>query len=233
MPLPKIDIPLYELVLPSNNKKIKYRPFTVKEEKILLTAQESKDTSQMIISIMQIINNCLVDYDVEDLAVFDIEYVLINIRSRSVDNNLEFEIEDPDTKERIKLSMNLSNVKVIKDERHTNKIKIGADYTLILKYPSLDMLSDMLDPETVTPEKTFEVLTSCIDKLATEEEVFNFKDFTKKEVDEFIESLHGDVVKKMKDFFDTIPKIRHEIPYVNSEGKEKSFVVEGLQSFFI
>ncbi len=95
------------------------------------------------------------------------------------------------------------------------------------------MLSDMLDPETVTPEKTFEVLTSCIDKLVTEEEVFNFKDFTKKEVDEFIESLHGDVVKKMKDFFDTIPKIRHEIPYVNSEGKEKSFVVEGLQSFFI
>jgi hypothetical protein len=90
MPLPKIDIPLYELVLPSNNKKIKYRPFTVKEEKILLTAQESKDTSQMIISIMQIINNCLVDYDVDDLAVFDIEYVLINIRSKSVDNNLEF-----------------------------------------------------------------------------------------------------------------------------------------------
>ncbi len=150
MPLPKIDIPLYELVLPSNNKKVKYRPFTVKEEKILLTAQESKDTPQMIISIMQIINNCLVDYSVDDLAVFDIEYVLINIRSKSVDNNLEFEIEDPDTKERIKLSMNLSNVKVIKDERHTNKIKIGADYTLILKYPSLDMLSDMLDPVRMT-----------------------------------------------------------------------------------
>jgi hypothetical protein len=233
MPLPKIDMPLYEVKLPSNGKKIKYRPFTVKEEKILLTAQEAQDTAQMITSIMQIINNCLVDYDVEDLAVFDIEYVLINIRSKSVDNNVEFEIEDPETEERIKLTMDLSNVKVIKDERHTNKIKIDDNYTLILKYPSLEMISDMLDPEMVTPEKTFEVLTSCIDKLATEEEVFNFKDFTKKEVDEFIESLHSDVVKKMKEFFDTIPKIRHEIPYVNSEGKEKTFVVEGLQSFFI
>jgi hypothetical protein len=233
MPLPKIDMPLYEVKLPSNGKKIKFRPFTVKEEKILLTAQESQDTAQMITSIMQIINNCLVDYDVEDLAVFDIEYVLINIRSKSVDSNVEFEIEDPDTKERVKLIMDLANVTVLKDENHTNKIKIDDNYTLILKYPSLEMISDMLDPETVTPEKTFEVLTSCIDKLATEEEVYNFKDFTKKEVDEFIESLHSDVVKKMKEFFDTIPKIRHEIPYVNSEGKENTFVVEGLQSFFI
>jgi hypothetical protein len=233
MPLPKIDMPLYEVKLPSNGKKIKFRPFTVKEEKILLTAQESQDTAQMITSIMQIINNCLVDYDVEDLAVFDIEYVLINIRSKSVDSNVEFEIEDPDTKERVKLIMDLANVTVLKDENHTNKIKIDDNYTLILKYPSLEMISDMLDPETVTPEKTFEVLTSCIDKLATEEEVYNFKDFTKKEVDEFIESLHSDVVKRMKEFFDTIPKIRHEIPYVNSEGKENTFVVEGLQSFFI
>jgi len=233
MPLPKIDMPLYEVKLPSNGKKIKFRPFTVKEEKILLTAQESQDTAQMITSIMQIINNCLVDYDVEDLAVFDIEYVLINIRSKSVDSNVEFEIEDPDTKERVKLIMDLANVTVLKDENHTNKIKIDDNYTLILKYPSLEMISDMLDPETVTPEKTFEVLTSCMDKLATEDEVYNFKDFTKKEVDEFIESLHSDVVKKMKEFFDTIPKIRHEILYVNSEGKEKTFVVEGIQSFFI
>lgn len=233
MALPKIDLPLYEVKLPSNGKSVKYRPFTVKEEKILLTAQESQSNSQMITSILQIVNNCLVDYDVEDLSVFDIEYVLINIRSKSVDNNVEFEIEDPDTKERVKLNMDLSNVKVIKDERHTNKIKIDDTYTLILKYPSLEMISDMMDPEAVTPEKTFDVLTSCIDKLATEDEIFNFKDFTKKEVNEFIESLHSDVVKKMKEFFDTIPKIRHEIPYVNSEGKEKTFVVEGLQSFFI
>lgn len=233
MALPKIDMPLYEVKLPSNGKKVKYRPFTVKEEKILLTAQESQDNAQMISAITQIINNCLVDYDVEDLAVFDIEYVLINIRSKSVDNNVEFEIEDPDTKERVKLNMDLSNIKVIKDENHTNKIKIDDNYTLILKYPSLEMISEIMDPDTITPEKTFEVLTSCMDKLATEEEVYNFKDFSKKEVDEFIESLHGDVVKKIKEFFDTIPKIRHEIQYVNSEGNEKTFVVEGIQSFFI
>jgi hypothetical protein len=233
MALPKIDLPIYELNLPSNDKKVKYRPFTVKEEKILLTAQESNDRKQMINAITQIINNCLINYDANDLAIFDIEYVLISIRSKSVDNNVEFEIEDPDTKERVKLFMDLSSAKIVKDKNHTNKIKISEKYTLILKYPSLDTIVEMMDPENVTPEKTFEVLISCMDKLATEEEVFNFKDFTKKEVDEFVESLQSDVVKMMKEFFDTIPKVRYEIPYVNSEGKEKTFVVEGIQSFFI
>lgn len=233
MPLPKIDLPIYELKLPSNDKKVKFRPFTVKEEKILLTAQESKDNTQMLNSITQIINNCLIDYDVEDLAVFDVEYVLINIRSKSVDNNVDFEIEDPDTKERVKLTMDLSKAKIIKNEDHTNKIAIDEIHTLFLKYPRMDMFMDMLDSNSITPEKTFQVLLSCMDKLATEDEVYNFKDFTKKEVDDFVESLQSDVIKKMKHFFDTIPKVRYEIPYTNSSGDDKTFVVEGIQSFFI
>lgn len=233
MALPKIDLPIYDLELPSNGKKVKYRPFTVKEEKILLTAQEANENGQMIMAIKQIINNCLIDYDIKDLAVFDIEYVLMNIRSKSIDNNIEFEIEDPDTKERVKLSMEISSAKVIKNEKHTNKIKIDDTYTLILKYPSLEMIAELMVEEKISQEKNFEVLMSCMHMLATPDEVYNFKDFSKKEVDDFVESLQSDVIKMMKEFFDTIPKIRYEIPYTNSEGKEKTFVVEGLQSFFI
>lgn len=233
MPLPKIDLPLYELTLPSNGKKIQYRPFTVKEEKILLTAQQSKDPEQIVMSIKQIVNNCVQDYDIEKLALFDLEYLLINIRSKSVDNNVEFEIEDPDTKEKIKLKLDLQNVKVFKDESHTNKIPVDDTYTLFLKYPTIDDFSEILSKENLSAEESYKILISCIDILASEDEVFNFKDFAKKEVDEFIESLHNDVTKKIKLFFDTMPKVRHEMPYKNSNGEEKIFTIQGTQSFFM
>jgi hypothetical protein len=233
MPLPKIDLPLYELALPSNGKKVKYRPFTVKEEKILLTAQQSKDPDHIVTAIKQIVNNCIQDYDIEKLALFDLEYILINIRSRSVDNNVEFEIEDPDTKEKIKLQLNLENVKVHKDESHTNKIQVDSKYTLFLRYPTIDDFAEILSKDNLSPEESYEILISCIDKLASDDEVYNFKDFTKKQVDEFIESLHSDVTKKIKQFFDTMPKVRHEMPYKNSNGEEKIFTIQGTQSFFM
>jgi hypothetical protein len=233
MPLPKIDLPLYELTLPSNGKKVQYRPFTVKEEKILLTAQQSKEPQQIIIAVKQIVNNCIVDYDIDKLSLFDLEFLMINIRSKSIDNNVEFEIEDPDTNEKIKLVLNLENVKVHREENHTNKIKVDDKYTLFLKYPTIDDFSDLLDKSDISTEKTYEILISCIDKLASENEVYNFKDFTKKQVDEFIESLHADVTKKIKTFFDTMPKVRHEMPYKNSKGEEKVFTIQGTQSFFM
>lgn len=233
MPLPKIDMPLYELILPSTGKKVQYRPFTVKEEKILLTAQQSKESDQIITAIKQIVNNCIVNYDVDKLALFDLEFLMINIRSKSVDNNVEFEIEDPDTSEKIKLTLNLENVKVHRDENHTNKIQVDDKYILFLKYPTIDDFAEIVGKTDLTPEKTYEVLMSCIDKLASEDEVYNFKDFTKKQVDEFIESLHADVTKKIKLFFDTMPKVRHEMPYKNSKGEEKVFTIQGTQSFFI
>ena len=233
MPLPKIDLPLYEITLPSNGKKIKYRPFTVKEEKILLTAQQSKDPEQVVTAIKQIVNNCVVDYDIDKLALFDLEYLLINIRSKSVDNNVEIEIEDPDTKEKVKLVLNLENVKVHRDERHTNKIQVDEKYTLFLKYPNIDDFAEIINKNDVSAEKTYELLMSCIDKLASEDEVYNFKDFTKKQVDEFIDSLHTDVTKKIKLFFDTMPKVRHEMKYTNSNGDEKTFTIQGTQSFFM
>jgi hypothetical protein len=233
MSLPKIELPLYELMLPSNGKKVQYRPFTVKEEKILLTAQQSKEPEQIIMAIKQIVNNCIQDYNIDKLALFDLEYLLINIRSKSIDSSVEFEIEDPDTQEKVKLKLDLENVKVYRDENHTNKITLDEKYTIFLKYPSIDDFTEILDKQDLSPEKSYEILISCIDMLASEDEVYNFKDFTKKQVDEFIESLHADVIKKIKTFFDTMPKVRHEMPYKNSKGEDKIFTIQGTQSFFI
>lgn len=233
MALPKIDLPIYEMKLPSTGEKVKYRPFTVKEEKILLTAQESEDTNQIMLSIKQIINNCLLDKEVDKLAVFDIEYLLITLRSKSVDNKVNFEITDPDTEEKIKLELDLGLVKVEKDPNHTNKIKISNEYTLFLKYPTLDNFSSVIFKETQTAEESYDIMISCLDKLASQDEVFNFKDFSKDEVTDFVDSLHSDTVKQIRGFFDTLPKVRHEIPYTNSKGDNKVFVIQGAESFFI
>jgi hypothetical protein len=233
MALPKISLPIYELELPSNGNKIKYVPFTVKEEKILLIAQESKDPKQIMTAIEQIVNNCIIDCKIEDLALFDIEFILINLRSKSVDNTVDFSIKDPDTNEEIKLTLDLSQIKVHKNPEHTNKIAIDDTYTLFLKYPGLSSLSKITDTENMTAEQSFDVLISSIDKLVSEDEVYKFSDFSKKEIDSFIDSLSGDVTKEIKKFFDTMPKVRNEIKYVNSNGDDKTFVVEGTQTFFI
>jgi hypothetical protein len=233
MPLPKIDLPLYQCELPSTGKKIKFRPFTVKEEKILLTAQESNESNQVMLAIKQILNNCLQDVDVSQLAVFDIEYLLIQLRSKSVDNKVEFEITDPETEEKVKLELDLGKVKVLKNESHTNQVKISDQYSLFLKYPSIDQFEKLMEKEEQTAEDSYDVMISCLDKLASEDEVYNFKDLSKKEIDEFVESLPSDIMKSIKVFFDTMPKVRHEMKYKNSNGNEQVFVVEGTQSFFI
>jgi DNA polymerase II large subunit len=233
MALPKIDLPLYQCDLPSTGKKIRYRPFSVKEEKILLTAQESKETGQIILAIKQILNNCLQDIDVSQLSVFDVEYMLIQLRSRSVDNMTEFEVTDPETEEKVKLELNLSDVKVRRDENHTNQIKISDEYTLFLRYPTIDQFETLLEKEEQSAEDSYNVMLACLDKLASKDDVYKFSDFPKKEVDDFVESLQGDTIKSIKTFFDTMPRVRHEILYTNSKGNKKTFVLEGTQTFFI
>ncbi len=233
MSLPKIDLPIYELSLPSTGKQVKFRPFTVKEEKILLTAQESKDTKQVILAIKQILNNCLINMDIDKLSVFDLEYLLVMIRSKSINNIVDFEIEDPDTKETIELQIDLSNVKVEKSKNHKNTIALDP-YILYLKYPNIDEFEVMLTKEEQTAEDGYNLMLSCLDKLiSADDQVYVFKDFTKTEINDFMESLPGDVVSQIKLFFETIPKVRHEITYVNSKGDSKVFVIQGTQSFFI
>jgi hypothetical protein len=233
MALPKIDLPIFEMALPSTGEKIKYRPFTVKEEKILLVAQEAKEASQEILAVKQVVNNCLIDKDVSELAMFDLEYVILVLRSRSIDNNIEFTIKDPNTQENVSLSIDLENIKITKSENHTNKIRINEEYILYLKYPTIDEYIKILEIDQTDPLVNYLLMVSCLEKLASEDEVHHFKNYSTNEIDIFVETFSGEVIKKIQHFFETMPKLRHEMKYTNKEGKEQTFVIEGMRSFFI
>lgn len=231
--LPKIDLPIFEDELISSGEKVKYRPFTVKEEKILLVAQESKDLEQAVLSIKQIVNNCLIDKDASELAMFDIQYILLLLRSKSVDNNVSFSIKDPDTEETIEMDLDISDIKIIKSEDHSDRVKINDEYTLFLKYPKIDQFVEIVKGDPKDPNINYYIMISCLDKVASEDEVYNISEYSDEEIDEFMEGLQGDVVSKITKFFETMPVLRHEMKYTNSEGNEKTFVIEGIQSFFI
>lgn len=234
MQLPKIDLPIYEMILPSTGEKVKFRTFTVKEEKILLIAKESKDSDQNMLAIKQILNNCLIDKNVEDLAIFDIEYLLLMIRGKSVNNTAEFIITDPETFEEVKLKINIDDVKINKDPRHSNKIKLNDEYIMFMKYPNIEMFKAVFESEkTKDPLVYYNVMVSCIDKLVSEETVYKFSDFSKEEIDAFMENLESDIIERIKVFFETMPRLRHEVKYKNKNGNEKTFVLEGTDSFFI
>ena len=232
MALPKIDLPIMELELPSTGEKIKYRPFTVKEEKILLVGQQSDDPEMEILSSKQVINNCLIDKNVDDLAIFDLEYILLYLRARSVNNVISFTIKDSDTDEDVPLELDIDNIKIVKKEEHSNEIAITDDYKLFLRYPTINEFLQLVTADKDDPLLDYIMLVSCIDYVASEDEVHYFKEYTEEQINEFMESLSGDVVRKITEFFSTMPRLRHEMKYTNSEGTEKTFVIEGMRSFF-
>lgn len=232
MPLPKIDQPLFELTVPSTGDKVKFRPFTVKEEKILLIAQESKDQAQVVTSIKQVLGNCLQNYDIDNLAVFDLEYILLNLRSRSVSNELDIKIKDPDTEEEIEINIDIDNIKIVRADNHSDIIKITDDIMLKMKYPSIDYLNQMQGDE-VAQADLFNLMTGCIDSVVEGEQVFKLHEFSQQEVNEFLDSLSATVVNDMRDFFDGAPKMRYEHKYTNKNGVEKTFVAEGTETFFL
>lgn len=233
MTLPKIDLPIFEMTLPSNGKKVKYRPFTVKEEKILLVAQESGEAEQQILGARQIVNNCLVDEDVSNLPMFDLEYILLLLRARSVDNNIQFSIKDPDTEETVLLDLDIDEVKISRDDNHSNEVRINDEYMLYLRYPSIDEFISIINMNPDDPLVNYFIMISCLDKIASEDEVYLFKDYTNEQIDEFMENMSGDVLKGIQMFFETMPKLRHELKYKNKNGDDKTFVIEGMRTFFI
>lgn len=233
MGLPKIDLPIFELELPSTGETFKYRPFTVKEEKILLVAAESNDAMQQILAIKQVVNNCAIDIDVAELPMFDLEYLLLLLRARSVDNSISFDIQDPDTEEYVKLNVDIDKIKLTRPEGHTNQVKINEDYTLFLRYPSINEFIKITQFESNDPLASYYIMVSCLDKVASEDEVYSFKNYTSKEIESFMDDVSGDAIKGIQNFFETMPKLRHEMPYTNNLGAEKTFVVEGIRTFFI
>jgi hypothetical protein len=232
MPLPKIDQPLFSLVIPSTQKKVKYRPFTVKEEKILLIAQESKEEDQILDSVMQVIQNCVQDdINVEELAMFDLEYILVQLRSKSVSNLIEFKIDDNGST--YGLSMDLNEMSVDFQQNHSKNIIIGDNATLVMKYPTIKELWSYMKSNNDDTESLFKVLVSCVDMVVYNDEVYKMKDQTEKERMEFIESLSSKSMSDVKNFFETMPAVKHDIPYKTKDGEEKKFTLKGMDAFFI
>ena len=238
MPLPTIATPTYELTLPSSDKKIKYRPFLVKEEKILILAMESEDTKQIASSIKNVISKCILSrgIKVEKLATFDIEYLFLNIRGKSVGEQIEVMVTCPDdNKTQVPMSINVDTIKVKTDEEHSTDIVLDDVYTLRMKYPSLNefIKNNFGAMQEMNVDDTFDLIASCIDQVYSEEETWASEECTKKELTTFVESLNSGQFKKVEKFFETMPKLSHTVKVTNPNTKvESDIVLEGLQNFF-
>tara|TARA_B100000674_G_scaffold62802_1_gene43526 strand:+ start:1075 stop:1791 length:717 start_codon:yes stop_codon:yes gene_type:complete len=237
MPLPKIATPTYELVLPSSGRKITYRPFLVKEEKILIIALESQDQKQITNAVKNILKSCILTKGtkVEKLATFDIEYLFLNIRGKSVGENIEIMVTCPDDeKTQVPTSINIDSIKINKSDDHHNDIKLDDTYTLRMRYPSLnEFVNSNFSAENVNVDDTFQLIASCVDQVYSEEESWTQEECTKKELNDFIESLNTSQFKEIENFFETMPKLSHTIKVKNpNTNVESEIKLEGLQSFF-
>ena len=237
MPLPKIATPTYELVLPSSGRKIKYRPFLVKEEKILIIALESQDQKQIATAVKSILSSCILTKGtkVDKLSTFDIEYLFLNVRGKSVGEQIDVMVTCPDDgKTQVPMSINIDSIKVQKSDNHNADIKLDDTYTLRMRYPSLnEFIKSNFNAEDIKVDDTFELIASCVDQVYSEEESWAQEDCTKKELTNFIEQLNSSQFKEIEKFFDEMPKLSHSVTFTNPKTKvESTVVLEGLASFF-
>ena len=237
MALPQINVPTYELVVPSTDEKVKYRPFLVKEEKILLIAMESGDANEMLRGVKSIVEECTFNkLKLGDSPMFDVEYMFLNIRAKSVGevSKLRVLCQD-DNKTYANIEIDLNEVQVTVDDDHTNKIELTDEMGVIMKYPSIDSFSKN-EIADVSTENMLEIIVACIDHIYDKkgEEVYAAKDSTQKELIEFIEQLNTQQFQSIQKFFDTMPSLKHEITVKNPKTKVESIVtLTGLNDFFV
>lgn len=237
--LPKIATPTYELELPSTKQTIKYRPFLVKEEKLLVIALESEDTKQITNAIKTVIKNCIETkgIKVETLPTFDIEYLFLNIRAKSVGEEIEVNIICPDDNEtNASVKINVDDIKVQENKEHTNKIKLDETLVMEMKYPSLDQFikSNFDFSNDNALDQSFELVASCVDKIYNQEEVWAAADVTKKELMDFLDQMNSSQFKQIERFFETMPKLSHTVKVKNPKTEvESEVILEGLSSFFV
>jgi len=239
MPLPKINTPTYELVLPSTGKKIKYRPFLVREEKILIMALESEDMKQISSAIKTVLSDCVMTRGVKipELSTFDIEYLFLNVRAKSVGETVEVNLTCPDDGEtQVQVEIDIDEIEVQKNPEHKSIIKLDDELSIKMKYPSLSQFVES-NFETANDssdvDKSLDVIVSCIDMIYNEEESWSAKDSTKKELQGFIEQMNTKQFKDIETFFETMPRLSHTVKVKNpNTGVESEVVIEGLASFF-
>ena len=237
MPLPKISTPTYELELPSTGKKIKYRPFLVREEKILVIAMESQDDKQISRAVKEVLSNCILTrgVKVDQLATFDIEYLFLNIRGKSVGETVDVLITCPDDDEtQVPITIDLDDIGVIKSKEHNRDIKVDNTLTMRMKYPSLDQfIKANFNVTDVSVEDTFELIAGCIEQVYSEEESWTAADCSKKELFDFLDQLSSKQFQEIEQFFETMPKLSHTVKVKNpNTGVTNDIVLEGLTSFF-
>ena len=238
MPLPTISTPTYELEIPSIKKTIKYRPFLVKEEKILIIAMESEDSKQIADAVKNVISNCLITrgIKIEKLSTFDIEYLFLNIRGKSVGETVDVLITCPDDGvTKVPVSINLDEIKVEVSDEHSRDIKLDDTLTMRMKYPSMQefIKSNFSNTNDVSVDDTFDLICSCIEQVYSEEESWNASDFSNKDLIQFLEQLTSNQFKEIEKFFETMPKLSHTVSLKNpNTNVESTVILEGLSSFF-
>lgn len=239
MPLPKINTPTYDLTLPSTGKKIKYRPFLVREEKILIMAMESEEMSEITNAIVQILGDCILtkEVKVESLATFDIEYLFLNVRAKSVGETVDVNITCPDDGEtQVEMTIPVDSIRIQKTRGHKNIIKLDDDLSMKLRYPSLkQFVENNFETNDGNSEvgQSLSMISSCVEMIYNQEESWEASDYSKEELDEFIEQLNTKQFKEIESFFTTMPKLSHTIKVRNPNTKvESEVVLEGLAAFF-
>lgn len=237
MPLPKLSTPTYELEVPSTGKKIKYRPFLVREEKILLLAMETEDEKQMADAVKAILQNCIQTprFKVETLSLFDIEYIFLHIRGKSVGESVELNVTCPDDNETVvPLILDIDDIKVQKKDGHSNIIKLTDEVSVVMKYPSMDLfVKNNIADSGSEIDDVFEIASMCIDQIIEGEDVYESSNFSKKEILEFLDDLDTKQFLDVQKFFETMPKLSHTVSVKNpNTGVVSEVVIEGLANFF-
>lgn len=231
--LPKIDYPIYKIKIPSLKKDLQFRPFLVKEEKLLLMAKESENSSDILSAIKQIINNCAIDskFDVNKLSVFDLEYVFLKLRAISVDNVVKVSYKDKEDEKVYDFSINLDEVEVKFPEKIENSIKITDKSGIVMKYPSAALYDDK-DFLSIEKDYMFELVVRCIDTIYYEDQVYKANEYKKEDLNEFLENLNVRVFDKIQQFLINVPRIEHKIEYVNENGNKREIILSSLNDFF-
>ena len=239
MPLPTIETPTHELKLPSSSKKVRYRPFLVKEEKILIIALESKNQNEITTAVTEVLKKCILTkgIDVDSLPTFDIEYLFLNIRAKSIGEDIKLTVTCPDDrKTKVPVTIYVDEIKVTKPRGHTKDVVLDDKMTLRMKYPSLNQFIENnfnTDDEETLVDKTFRVVADCMDTIYTGEDAWDAKDYTPQERMDFVEQLNSSQYKKVENFFSTMPKLSHTLKVKNPKTNvENSIKLEGLSAFF-
>ena len=233
MGLPKLMHPTFELTIPSTKQKVKFRPFLVKEEKLLLMAKQSGEQADIVNVLKQVINNCDVEsiVPVDQLASFDIEYIFLKLRAKSVNNIIDLAYTDFEDEETYKFTLDAEEVEISFDPEHTNIVKLSENSGIVMKYPSMDLMSKVIENNDVGGWLFF-MIKGCMDQYFDGDKIVMFKDSKPEEVDDFVDNLPTSVIKQFETFFDTMPRLYHKLEYTNKKGTERVIELRTLEDFF-